>query len=78
MAVTKKKTLAKKPAAGKKAAPAKKTAKKTVKKTAAKTGIKKGSSYVCSVCGLGVSVDRVCGCVDTCDIVCCGRPMKKK
>jgi len=34
--------------------------------------------YVCKSCGLIVSVDKTCGCVDTCDIICCGRPMKEK
>ncbi len=50
-----------------------KKAKKTSKK-----GIKKGESYQCSVCGLVVTVDEVCGCVETCDIICCEKPMKKK
>jgi hypothetical protein len=36
-----------------------------------------GSGYECSICGLAVSVDKVCGCIDTCDIVCCGEPMQK-
>jgi hypothetical protein len=48
------------------------------KKSEAKTGIKKGESYVCGVCGLAVSVDEVCGCVDVCDIICCGKPMKMR
>jgi hypothetical protein len=30
------------------------------------------------VCGLAVTVDEVCGCVDVCDIICCGKPMKPK
>ena len=58
----------------------KKVAKKAVKKVvkASKKGVKKGDAYACSVCGLVVSVDEVCGCVDTCDIVCCEKPMKAK
>ena len=36
----------------------------------------KGQSYSCDVCGLVVTVDEVCGCVDVCDIVCCGEPMQ--
>ncbi len=58
----------------------KKVAKKAVKKVvkASKKGVKKGDAYACSVCGLIVSVDEVCGCVDTCDIVCCEKPMKAK
>jgi hypothetical protein len=38
----------------------------------------KGDSYVCEVCGLAVTVDEVCGCVDVCDIVCCSQPMKAR
>jgi len=55
----------------------KKAAKKTVKK-GAKNAVKKGAAYKCSVCGLVVSVDEVCGCIDTCDIICCEKPMKAK
>jgi hypothetical protein len=64
---------------------AKKTAaKKTVKpKKAAKRKapksqkeLKAGASYACGVCGLEVTVDEVCGCVDYCDIICCGEQMK--
>ena len=54
----------------------KKVAKKVVKK-----GVKKGDVYKCGVCGLAVKVDTVCGCVDTCDIVCCEKqmsPVRKK
>jgi hypothetical protein len=35
-----------------------------------------GSRYGCDVCGLSVSVDEICGCVDFCDIICCGEQMK--
>lgn len=56
--------------AAKKGAPAKKA---TTKKK-----VTKGASYTCDVCGIVVSVDEVCGCVDVCDIVCCGEPMKEK
>ena len=48
-----------------------------VRKTAAKRATK-GESYECEVCGLVVSVDEACGCVDACDIICCGKPMKEK
>ena len=51
--------------------------KKVVKKVS-KKGVKKGDAYKCYVCGLVVSVDEVYGCVDTCDIVCCDKPMKHK
>jgi hypothetical protein len=56
----------------KKTAPAKKTT------AAKKKTMKKGSKYACSACGLVVSVDEVCGCVDACEIICCGKPMKTK
>jgi len=49
--------------------------KKGVKKTAKS---KKGSCYACGVCGLAVTVDNICGCVDACDIICCGEEMKPK
>ncbi len=54
-----------------------KKVKKAVRKTAKKS-VKKGETYSCSVCGLAVTVDEVCGCVDTCDIICCERPMKPR
>jgi len=53
--------------------PAKKKAKKSPKK---QKELKRGSRYECTVCGLGVTVDEVCGCVDYCDIICCGEQMK--
>jgi hypothetical protein len=59
----------------------KKAAKKPVKKMVkrgTKNAVKKNSAYKCSVCGLVVSVDEVCGCIDTCDIICCEKPMKAK
>ena len=34
-----------------------------------------GDAYKCEVCGLVVSIDETCGCVDTCDIICCNQPM---
>jgi hypothetical protein len=58
-----------------KKAPAKKA---PAKKAPAKGKNKAGDGYVCQVCGLAVTVDEVCGCVDTCDIICCDTPMKKK
>ncbi len=75
------KKAAPKPAEVKKAAPKPAAPKKEVKKAAPKpakaAGMKKGSKYSCSVCGLVVSVDNLCGC-STCDILCCGKPMKVK
>jgi hypothetical protein len=58
----------------KKAAPSKKGGQK--KSSAGKTA--KGDAYECEVCGLVVTVDEPCGCVDVCDIICCGKPMKAK
>ena len=49
--------------------------KKTVKKSAKS---KKGGRYSCNVCGLAITVDNICGCVDACDIVCCGTEMKPR
>jgi hypothetical protein len=48
----------------------------TVKKAPLKKKVTKGDSYICGLCGLAVTVDQSCGCVDFCDIICCGRPMK--
>lgn len=48
---------------------------KNVKKTAKS---KKGGKFSCSVCGLAISVDNTCGCVDACDIICCGQEMEQK
>jgi hypothetical protein len=57
----------------------KKTATPTkTKKKINKPKIKKGDKYQCSVCGIAVSIDEVCGCVDVCDIMCCGKQMKPK
>jgi hypothetical protein len=52
--------------------------KKSVKKAspAKQKELKSGSGYECRVCGLAVTVDEVCGCVDYCDIICCGEQMK--
>jgi rubrerythrin len=55
-----------KPAAKKAAGPARGSKKK----------VKAGERYSCEVCGLVVSVDEVCGCVDACDIICCGEQMR--
>ena len=72
-----------KKAAPKKAAPAKKAtaAKKTTaaaKSTTRKKKVQPGSGYECRVCGLVVSVVDECGCVETCDLICCEEPMKPK
>ena len=52
--------------------------KKKAVKRATKKSVKKGDVYKCSVCGLAVRVDEVCGCVDACDIICCEKPMRAK
>jgi len=63
----------------KKAAARKAKAKKApVKKAAARRKTNPGDSLVCGVCGLSVTVDEDCGCMETHDIICCERPMKKK
>ena len=63
-----------------KKAPAKKkaVAKRAACCSTSKAKVKAGEQYKCSVCGLVVSVDEACGCVETCDIVCCDTQMKKK
>jgi hypothetical protein len=38
----------------------------------------KGDNYVCSVCGLSVIVDEVCGCEEVHEIICCEKPMRKR
>ena len=65
------------------AKPAAKTAAKAAKapsKTAkAKTArARKGEKLYCEVCGLVVSVDETCGCIEACDIICCGQDMQTK
>ena len=65
-------------ATAKKKSTSKVTKKKVVKKASPsrQKELKTGSSYECGVCGLAVTVDEVCGCVDYCDIICCGEQMK--
>ncbi len=43
-----------------------------------KAKVKKDSVYACGVCGLELTVNEVCGCVEFCDIICCGEQMKPK
>ncbi len=57
---------------------AKKPARKVAKKGVAKKSVTKGDAYKCGVCGLAVTVDEVCGCIDACDIICCEKPMKPR
>jgi len=51
-------------------------AKATKPARTAKKKVKSGDRYACEVCGLVVSVDEACGCVDACDIICCGEEMR--
>lgn len=62
----------------KKTAAKKKPTRSVAKRKSAKPKMRKGSKYECRVCGIAVSVDEVCGCVDVCDIICCGEQMKPK
>jgi hypothetical protein len=65
--------------AAKKAAVKPAAKKKVAKKPAPKkTAMKEGNRYVCRVCGLGVTVDTACGCVETAHLICCEKPMKAK
>jgi hypothetical protein len=77
MATKKVASKTKKAVSASKKTTAAKTVKKTVKKPAAKV-VKKGARYACDVCGLAVTVDSVCGCVDSCDLICCGEQMRSK
>lgn len=43
-----------------------------------KNKLRKKQKLICSECGLILSVDEVCGCVDYCDVICCGKQMKFK
>jgi hypothetical protein len=55
------------------------TTKKTApKKTTKNKKVKKNDKLVCEKCGLVLSVDTICGCVDACDVLCCGKEMKLK
>ncbi len=69
---TKKATKASAKKATKKAAPKKTAAKKKTTKT------KKGQGYECGVCGVGIIIDELCGCVEEHVFICCDKPMKKK
>jgi len=55
---------------------AKSKAKKVVKSAPKKSKAKE--NYACTVCGLLITVNNVCNCVEACDIVCCNEPMRKK
>jgi len=38
--------------------------------------VAKGDRFKCDECGIVCVVDDPCGCAE-CDIICCGKPMKK-
>lgn len=62
----------------KRAIPAKKApvARKTSKPAAQR--LAKGDILECGVCGLALSVDEECGCVEFDEIICCGEAMKPR
>jgi hypothetical protein len=63
----------------KKATAKKATAKKApAKRLAGRGKTNPGDNLVCGVCGMSVTVDELCGCVEAHDIICCEQPMKKK
>lgn len=39
--------------------------------------IKRGDNLSCEVCGLVLTVDELCGCMEAHEIICCDLPMKK-
>ena len=57
---------------------AKKAAPPAPKKKAAVKQVTEGAKLSCEVCGLVVTVDEECGCIEACDIICCGEPMQEK
>ena len=75
-------TIGKKPAttAKKAATAAKKSTVKAPAKATAKKKVAKGDSYVCRVCGLTVTVERVGNVAyyEESPILCCSKPMKAK
>ena len=43
--------------------------------------VKVGEVFYCGDedgCGIEVEVRKVCGCVDECDLICCGKQMKRR
>ena len=66
--------------AKKAATTAKKSAGKVTAKVATKKKVTKGDSYVCGVCGLAVTVERLGNVTyyEESPILCCGKPMKTK
>ncbi|MCX8093193.1 MAG: hypothetical protein N3E50_03395 [Candidatus Goldbacteria bacterium] len=52
--------------------------KKKTTKTKKSNASKKGKKLYCEKCGIVVTVDTICGCVEPCDLICCGEPLKEK
>ena len=40
--------------------------------------ITKKKKLYCGKCGLVITIDKTCGCIDTCDLICCGQQLKEK
>ncbi|MGQ9664453.1 MAG: hypothetical protein ACUVUH_03860 [bacterium] len=47
-------------------------------KAVKKTATRKGSKYICTVCGLTLTVERDCGCAEMHPVICCGKEMQIK
>ena len=47
-------------------------------KTPSKRKSRAGDRYVCDACGLAITVDEDCCCMDPCDLLCCDMPMRKR
>lgn len=58
--------------------PVKKKAVAKKKSAPKKKAVKKKPRMVCGVCGMAVTVDKVCGCEEAHPIICCGEPMISK
>ncbi len=52
----------------------KKAGKKAIKSSKNKRSI--GDKYSCATCGLVITIDQNCDCVEDCYVVCCGEAMQ--
>lgn len=52
--------------------------KKKAVKSIQKIAKKKAKKLYCEKCGLVVTVNTGCGCVEKCDLICCGEQLKEK
>ncbi|UCD83597.1 MAG: hypothetical protein JSU92_09860 [Deltaproteobacteria bacterium] len=48
------------------------------KKSNKKKALNKGRKFVCGFCGLEVTVDESCSCINGCDLMCCGTHLQPK